>query len=859
MSYVFFQDAEIIARVVTNVKENAQLRNFIIAGVEKKMFIDSGCFANLFKMSSFLEISERAGPGLVKIIASSTAPKMMPFASNKPLKVLAAMRTEISPIENQDIRVMTNFYSIDAAQIDLLSHDTAVELKVLKVGYDECNPQPSQEIMNVLKVSRAVTLEPLAGAEEFPKFKGFQLKLEVDKSVAPRCQCFEIVKKGQEDGYEMELSRYYGEKIIEPAMNFPLEWVHPALAASKNHGKNVRVCIDLRALNIALIITHIVEMPTTASMLQFTQNKQVFAKIDLSSAFMHIELHPDSRALTTFYTRFGYFQYTRMPFGLKNAPWVFQWIMTELFKELKSNVMVYIDDILIAAKNLEELQIIFNRVMKILNENNFKVNQKKTMCGESEVEIVGFLASARGVSITEERLKVVKGLKQPTKLSELKSLLGFFGFFGHHIPNFARTAACLWKLVRSSANKTFEWMPQHTRALEELKTQSLKNNILSHFNKKLKTFVITDASEAAVGSILFQLDEEETNMLERIKIVSFASKILAKVFENFHQFEREIFGVVWSLNHFREYLAQLDVPCKVLTDLRTASIIMEKCLNHGSKVTQKRFERWILSVHDIPYTIHWIPGKMNVSDCPSRLSATVSSSKGSADFEENYVVNYDDDEKISQEELLDFDTPCYVCNVFKPEKFITHDEVARESESDTDIQKAFMDLRMNNKLDAIWKEHKQMLCEEEGVLIRGSCIVLPITLRHRALHIAHQSHMATDSMMRLLKEYVWWPGMKKDVEALVQRCEMCIMIRGRPTPAPMNPTPIPAGPWQHVGADFADYPQEGATILVMTCYKSRFVRFIPVRSKDTLVVTAAVDREIEHYGPMEVLRSDNGE
>jgi hypothetical protein len=126
-------------------------------------------------------------------------------------------------------------------------------------------------------------------------------------------------------------------------------------------------------------------------------------------------------------------------------------------------------------------------------------------------------------------------------------------------------------------------------------------------------------------------------------------------------------------------------------------------------------------VHDIPYTVHWIPGKMNISDCPSRLSSTVSSSKGSADFKENYVVSYEDDEKITKEELIDLETPCYVCNVFKPETFISHEEVALESQCDLEIQKAFRDMRTNNKLDGIWKEHEQM-CEEKGVLIRGYCI-----------------------------------------------------------------------------------------------------------------------------------------
>lgn len=839
-------------------KENYQLRDFLVAGVKREFFIDSGALRTLLKVSDFKHIVANAPVGSVKWVASETAPKMIAFASKTPLKVVGAFNAEIAPAENPDRKTESDMYAIAGAQINLLSHEVAVKIGVLKVGYDECNYNNSNEL-TVAKISETDKLEIDYTAEEFPKYPGFQLRLIVKDSAKPRCFWYDIVKPGQEEMYKRELISYLSTKIIEPpAMDEEIVRVSPGMAASKEHGKGVRVVVNFMALNEDLETTNETKMPTCASMTRFTMGRKYFAKIDLSSAFLHIEIHPDDRKHTIFYTRYGLFQCRRMMFGLKTAPQEFQCIMEKLLKDLKANVMVYIDDILMAADSIDELRIIFDKVMELLKSKNFKVNMKKTEFGVEKVEIVGFLASAIGVEITPKRIEVVKNLKVPKNLSELKSLLGFFTFIGHHIPNFGRLAGPLWKLAKQSTKKNFNWEAQHTRALDELKTSSTECRILSHFDNRMKTYVMSDASEYAIGGILFQIDKDEKNWLERIKIVSFASKILPAVFERFHQFEREMFGVVWILNHFREWLKQPGVKCKVLTDLRTAKIIMEKCLKHGGKQEQKRFDRWLLSVYDIDYEILWIPGKMNISDCPSRLSTTISRSKGSDDFDEDYVIDYSDEPKISAEELEELDTPCFICNVVKADQFVTHDEVASESLKDIEIMKAIEDVNAGRPVHAMWKQHKQMLVETGGVLIRGSSIVLPTTLRYRSLLIAHQSHLAAESMVKLLKEFVWWPGMRKDVDLFISKCETCIMIRKKPTAAPMKPTVLPKGPWEKVSMDFADFPVENATILVMVDNFSRFSRFIPVRNKEFLTVSREVDNEIAHYGSMKTLKHDGG-
>lgn len=265
----------------------------------------------------------------------------------------------------------------------------------------------------------------------------------------------------------------------------------------------------------------------------------------------------------------------------------------------------------------------------------------------------------------------------------MKSLLGFFSFIGHHIPNFVKISHPLWQMLRE---KEYVWSDVEERAFIGLKEAAHAHRILFHFDRDLPTYLITDAAEPAVGSGLFQIATVDNR--QEIRVIGFASKLLPKTFKNYHQFEREIFGVVFGLNHEREYLVQLKINVIVLTDLRTAKIIIEKSLSHH-KIVMKRFDRWMVSIQDIGYEIRWLAGNVNIADCVSRLSEIVSSSKGSDQFFKDYVTVLDDnEEKLTSHEIMSLSEVCTNCNVVQCNHFITCDEVFTEAKNNPDIIKA---------------------------------------------------------------------------------------------------------------------------------------------------------------------------
>ena len=113
-----------------------------------------------------------------------------------------------------------------------------------------------------------------------------------------------------------------------------------------------------------------------------------FAKIDLESAYHQIKLDKGSQPLTTIITHLGTFQYTRMPFGVKSAPSAFQRIINNVLND-QSNILCYLDDILVSAKSKLELSRRLKRLMDVLHKHNIQINKEKSTFCTKQTEWLG--------------------------------------------------------------------------------------------------------------------------------------------------------------------------------------------------------------------------------------------------------------------------------------------------------------------------------------------------------------------------------------------------------------------------------------------------------------------------------------
>lgn len=147
------------------------------------------------------------------------------------------------------------------------------------------------------------------------------------------------------------LDRLLKENVIRPS-NSP--YASPIVLVHKKNGE-LRLCVDYRELN-KITIKDNFPTPLIEDHLDRLRDKRYFTSLDLRNGFHHVRVAATSIKLTAFITPLGQFKYLRMPFGLTNAPRVFQRFIYGIFSDLiqQDKILLYIDDILIATKDIDE-------------------------------------------------------------------------------------------------------------------------------------------------------------------------------------------------------------------------------------------------------------------------------------------------------------------------------------------------------------------------------------------------------------------------------------------------------------------------------------------------------------------------
>ena len=171
------------------------------------------------------------------------------------------------------------------------------------------------------------------------------------------------------------------EGIISKSLSL---WALPIVIVAKKN-ESLRYCIDYRKLN-KIIKTDAHPLPRIDDLLEQFREAKWFTTFDLASRYWQVEMNEEDIEKTAFITQFGLFQFNVMPFGLKNAPALFQRMMNHILQEyLDDLVAVYLDDIIIYSKIFEEHIKHITKVLEKLREANLIIKLRK--CKFFEVEI----------------------------------------------------------------------------------------------------------------------------------------------------------------------------------------------------------------------------------------------------------------------------------------------------------------------------------------------------------------------------------------------------------------------------------------------------------------------------------------
>ena len=178
-------------------------------------------------------------------------------------------------------------------------------------------------------------------------------------------------------------------------------WASPVVPVPKQDG-SVRVCVDYRRLN------DITEgdpyyMVTLEEILERVGGSRVMSKLDLAKGFYQVEVEPQSREKTAFICPFGKYEFTRMPFGLRNAPAVFQRCMEIVLQECYEFSAPYIDDIIVFSRNGREHVGHLRQVLSELGKFGMTVKEGKCEFGKSRVEYLGHVIGGGELAVPAHR------------------------------------------------------------------------------------------------------------------------------------------------------------------------------------------------------------------------------------------------------------------------------------------------------------------------------------------------------------------------------------------------------------------------------------------------------------------------
>ncbi|XP_029169579.1 uncharacterized protein LOC114939432 [Nylanderia fulva] len=287
--------------------------------------------------------------------------------------------------------------------------------------------------------------------------------------------------------------------IIQPSSS---PYASPIVLVRKKDG-GCRLCVDYRELNKITIRDN---FPTEVidDNIDRLQGKVYFSILDMKDRFHHVRMHESSVKYTSFVTPLGQFEYLRMPFGLANAPRVFQRFVHMMFEALirENKILIYLDDLLIATKDLDEHIEILSRVFEVAGENRLGFRLDKCHFARTEIKYLGYCVSRHGIRPSDENVASVVDYPVPRSAKNMQHFLGLASYFRRFIPGFSLLAKPLYDLIRKNA--TFKYESSESAAFETLKRHLSNGPVLAIYSPQAETELHCDASASGFGGILLQ-------------------------------------------------------------------------------------------------------------------------------------------------------------------------------------------------------------------------------------------------------------------------------------------------------------------------------------------------------------------
>ena len=530
--------------------------------------------------------------------------------------------------------------------------------------------------------------------------------------------------------------------IIAPVPE-PTEWTHPLVVVAKRDG-TPRICVDLTNLNrFVKRPLHPTQTPKQA-VSRVSPSAKYFCTYDAKHGYWQIPLAEESQHLTTFITPWGRYKFLRGPMGLMFTGDEYCRRTDAALGHLPRLYRV-MDDMLAESQDLETCYNDARNLLLACRANNITLGKKKFDFANKEAKFAGYIIGPSGISSDPAKIEAIAKFPKPTNITEMRSFFGLVNQLGDFCPHIASAAVPMRGLLRTG--QPFTWNADHDAAFEATKAALVSPPVLAHFDLSADTVLMTDASRK--NGLGYALLQSQDNIW---KLIQCGSRFITDTESRYSATELELCAVKWAMKKCRLFLLGLSSPFRLVVDHQALVTILDK--HTLDAIENPRLQRMKESLMCFRFITTWKKGKTH--SIPDALSRAPVSNPTQEDIEDESVTNIHAATHVINQ----------VSNLAQPHlRDPILDDLRAATSSDPEyvallntVQTGFPPNphRMAPSIKAFWKVRHE-LWTEDGLVLKGSKIVIPSSRRRDILQRLHAAHQGTDRTKRRTRQLVYWP------------------------------------------------------------------------------------------------------